>query len=96
MPLGIPHSRFLGGPDVWTEADRDKALAWTHQQRCTCSRCGTRPEEWDPDRGGRRDAYVFVPSICPGCEPMERTQDVLGGEEWKGQRGKQIKVRRAT
>ena len=95
-PKGLAHSRFLGGPDVWTDEDRNKALAWAHQQNCTCGTCGTRPEEWDPAKGGRRDAYEFTASICPGCEHLERTRDEMGSEDWKGQRGKQVKAVRAS
>ena len=93
-PLGISHSHFLGGPDVWTAADRDKALAWQERKRSTHDRCGTRREEWDPARGGSRHAFEYVPDVCPGCEALERTEAVMSGPEWQGQRGKTIKIRR--
>jgi hypothetical protein len=92
-PRGISHSHFLGGPDAWTDDDRDKALAWADRDRRTHV-CGTRREEWDPAQGGRRDAYEFLPAVCPGCEALERAQAVMGGAEWQGQRGKTILVRR--
>lgn len=70
-------------------------LAWQDRQRRTHSRCGTRPEEWDPAQGGRRDAYEFLPDICPGCEALERTQAFIDSDpELKQQRGKTIKARR--
>lgn len=93
-PRGIPHSQFLGGPPVWTQDDRDKALAWAELDRQTCRGCGTRPAEWEPSKGGDRHAYEFLPDICPGCEQRERTEVVMRGPEWADQRGKTIKVRR--
>lgn len=93
-PRGIPHSHFLGGPPAWTDEDRDKALAWSERERQTHHKCGTRRDEWDPDRGGRRDAYDYLPDVCPGCEALERAEAVLSGSEWQGQRGKTITVRR--
>ncbi len=32
-----------------------------------CGGCGTRPAEWDPERGGRADAYKPEVRQCPGC-----------------------------
>lgn len=93
-PHGVPHSHFLGGPPRWTEDDRNKALAWQDRQRRTHNRCGTRREEWDPAQGGRRDAYEYLPDVCPGCEVLERTEAVMAGPEWQEQRGKTIKVKR--
>lgn len=37
------------------------------RERRTCRGCGTRPEEWDPARGGRADAYRPESRQCPGC-----------------------------
>lgn len=93
---GIPHSHFLGGPPVWSDADRDKALAWQERKRSTHDRCGTRREEWDPSEGGDRQAFEYVPDVCPGCEALERTEAVMSGPEWQGQRGKTIKIRRRS
>ncbi len=60
---GIPHSRFL----AWPASDRDKAI-WMHlRHRQECPGCGTRPDEWDPSRGGRLDAYTAAPVRCRGC-----------------------------
>jgi hypothetical protein len=59
----IPHSEFL----AWPDTDRDKAI-WHHVlKRQACSGCGTRAEEWDPEKGGRTDAYKPMASRCPGC-----------------------------
>jgi hypothetical protein len=93
-PRGIPHSQFLGGPPRWTQQDREKALAWAELDRQTCNRCRTRDEEWDPARGGHRQAYTFEPDVCPGCEPLERAEAVLNSDEWKTQRGRRLRARR--
>jgi hypothetical protein len=69
-PRGIPHSVFLG----WDASDRDKALTWQRRDHATCKRCGTRHEEWDPDDGGRENAYVAVPVQCPGCAERGRVE----------------------
>ncbi len=75
---GISHSHFLGGPQVWTVEDRDKAIWWQHRKACTCGSCGTRPEEWDPKLGGHRQAYAVSEQICGGCEVLQRAQDQQG------------------
>ena len=78
MPRGIPHSVFLGrvvrpGVDPqWTDEDQDKALAFEQEKARCCSGCGTRPEEWDPERGGDRFAYVGARRYCPGCEVLHQ------------------------
>lgn len=36
-----------------------------------CSRCGTRIAEWDPKRGGDRQAYIPQVYLCPGCKGTE-------------------------
>ena len=61
---GIPHSRFLG----WPEIDQDKALAYADYHAGVCKGCGTRAEEWEPERGGDRHAYVASTMTCPGCQ----------------------------
>ncbi|WP_017585479.1 hypothetical protein [Nocardiopsis ganjiahuensis] len=66
----ISHSAFLG----WPKRDRDLAL-WAHiREMETCSGCGTRAEEWDPDRGGSRTAYLPTVSACPGCQRIGERQ----------------------
>jgi hypothetical protein len=63
LAYSIPHSTFLS----WPASDRDKAI-WHHiRNRQACPGCGTRPEEWDPKKGGHRDAYHPKPVRCPGC-----------------------------
>ncbi|GLY81834.1 hypothetical protein [Actinoallomurus iriomotensis] len=55
----------------WSQDDRDKAI-WTWlRERQTCSSCGTRPDEWDPKRGGDRRAYVAQVEICRGCQAVQ-------------------------
>lgn len=76
----ISHSEFLS----WSQDDRDKAI-WQHvRERSACSRCGTRPEEWDESRGGHRRAYVAVEKWCGGCEQIEAKQASLTGDEGRG------------
>jgi hypothetical protein len=70
----IPHSHFLGGPAVWTPADRDKAIWWQVRQAETCRACGTRPDEWDPNLGGHRRAYAVEERVCAGCEVLQRAE----------------------
>lgn len=76
----IPHSAFL----AWDSDDRDKAITWHLRQAETCPRCGTRPDEWEPERGGRRHAYVGEIRQCTGCVVKERTEDA---PEMDGGRG---------
>ncbi len=70
MPLGIPHSAFLG----WDSDDQDKALAWQSLQARACPSCRTRPEEWDPEAGGDRNAWEVEETYCPGCARMQLAQ----------------------
>lgn len=62
----IPHSVFL----AWDKSDRDKAIWWHVRQREACPSCGTRRDEWDPEKGGREDAYVAAARRCKGCEAI--------------------------
>lgn len=81
MPLGLPHSAFL----TWDDDDQDKALAWRLEQAARCGRCRTRRDEWDPARGGDRDAYVSDVSRCPGCERLDHAaRDLRGHEDTHG------------
>jgi hypothetical protein len=89
-PRGIPHSWFLGGPHRWTEDDRNKALAWQELQRQTCV-CGTRGEEWNPAKGGSRDAYEAEIVTCPGCAAIERAQE---DESTRTLKGRQVRLRK--
>jgi len=57
------HSEFL----ALSQDDRDKAIWQYLRERQACPHCGTRSEEWDPDAGGRRDAYVATLMECEGC-----------------------------
>lgn len=77
---GIPHSEFLS----WRPTDRDKAVWWELRQRSTCQSCGTRQEEWDPDRGGSRDAYRADLHQCAGCVERQRAEDAPDLKEQRG------------
>lgn len=65
------HSEFL----AYGQDDRDKAIWQYIRERQTCSHCGTRPDEWDPDKGGSRNAYVGTIHRCQGCVVIERTEE---------------------
>ena len=75
-PRGIPHSHFLGGPDVWTQEDREKALAWHQRELERCPHCGTHPDEWDPDKGGSPHAREPGLRHCRGCEVSAQAGDL--------------------
>lgn len=90
----ISHSHFLGGPRLWTQDDRDKAIAWQIRQAETCRSCGTHPAEWDERKGGHRHAYEAVIRICPGCEVRERTEVELQEGKYKKVRGKLVVMKR--
>jgi hypothetical protein len=72
--IGISHSHFLGGPPVWTELDRQKAVWFEIYERERCSSCGTRPAEWDPAHGGHDEAYVATLHKCWGCAALAEEQ----------------------
>jgi hypothetical protein len=79
----VRHSEFL----AWSDSDRDKAL-WQHIRAVTtCKQCGTRPEEWDPERGGHRRAYRGVITDCEGCIVIEQTTEA---PQMKQGRGKKV------
>lgn len=84
----IPHSQLLD----WSRPDREKAVWWHLRQAEACPSCGTRAEEWDPKRGGDRNAYSAVLHRCRGCEVSGRTED---SEEFKkAGRGVSVQLRR--
>lgn len=76
----IRHSEFLS----WDADDRDKAVWHYVRERQTCRSCGTRPEEWDPARGGHHHAYVAESERCRGCEVRQAAEASLTGEEGRG------------
>src|ERR1700750_180381 len=84
VPLGIPHSFFLGGPNRWTDLDQDKALAWNREQRQQCATCKTRKDEWEKDP----DRYVGNIERCHGCERLEQEQENV--QQMKGAKGLKI------
>lgn len=43
-------------------------MAQLQHDAVTCPRCGTRPDEWDPEQGGSHFAYEPREDICRGCE----------------------------
>lgn len=69
-PLGIPLSTFLS----WPEHDQDAALLWQAHESKRCHNCGTHPYDWNPDKGGRRHAYLAQVVRCPGCSVVDSAQ----------------------
>lgn len=47
------------------------------RERQTCSGCGTRGAEWDPEHGGHRAAYLAAVRRCPGCQQVAARQEQL-------------------
>jgi hypothetical protein len=78
----LSHSEFL----AWDATDRDKAIWIFLRQRQTCPHCGTRPEEWDPDVGGHRAAYVAEFTECQGCVVKGRKEAEPEMAEFRGLR----------
>lgn len=89
-PRGIPHSHFLGGPAVWSQADRDKALWWHMHQLESCPSCGTRKGDWDEDREAFAAEFVH----CRGCEVLGRAQKDLDDHPKQFRRGTRAELRR--
>ena len=71
VPLGIPHSHYLGGPNRWHKDDRLKASAWRLRDSQTCTGCNTRPEEW----AANPDAYTAEVFDCEGCRMIALEQE---------------------
>lgn len=88
----IPHSHFLGGALVWTQADRDKAIQHQLLKAETCSTCGTHPDQWDPTKGGDRHAFVAHVSRCAGCAAIEQQQEALAAAVKSGNAGRGERV----
>jgi hypothetical protein len=84
------HSDFLSH----SADDRDKAIWWFVRQRETCRNCGTRPDEWDETKGGRRNAYHGVIRQCPGCVVVERTEEAPQMQSGRGMHVAMMKVPR--
>jgi hypothetical protein len=87
----LPHSVFLG----WDLDDRDKALWWLIHKRQACPNCGTRPDEWDEDRGGDMHAYEAQPYHCRGCEVQAQGEEWFEKHRTQMRRGTSMRLRRA-
>ena len=79
----LPHSAFL----AWPTVDQDKAVAYERWLAGVCAGCGTRAEDWDPDRGGHRYAYTAEVMTCAGCavrddlrHQLAESEDERGGQ----------------
>ena len=86
----ISHHEFLG----WPQVSRDKAIWWHIREAQTCKNCGTREEEWDPDRGGDRYAYGAEIRRCRGCEVKQMGEEGVSGNVAEYGRGIYIAMRK--
>ena len=86
MPLGIPHSVFLGRivgsvDPYWLNDDQDKAVAWNNEKAEICASCGTRDADWRDEKGRVLfpAPYEVISRICAGCEQIEnfKAQDKI-------------------
>jgi hypothetical protein len=85
--FGIPHSFFLGGPHVWTEEDRDAAIAFDVVRSMRCPHCGTFADEWvDPRTGLTHGTPPYVTKVvqCWGCSEREEELKDLRGKQERG------------
>lgn len=80
---GIPHSRFLS----WDKEDQDKMITWVLEQRLTCEKCGTRHDEWDPEKGGDLHAYYAQTFTDFGCKVVEDAYDAARKNSLKDRDG---------
>lgn len=80
----ISHSHFLGGPQVWTDTDRDKAIWWHIRSAEACGSCGTRRAEWLDENGKWRRAFAAEKVRCYGCEAKEVAEKSLKEADGKG------------
>jgi hypothetical protein len=80
VPKGLPHSVFLGrvvGPadPMWTDADRDKALAYERAMADLCPSCRTRMSVWEQERLSDTPPYVGQQRRCDGCQALRQEED---------------------
>ena len=93
--LHIPHSHFLGGPNVWTDLDRAKVRAYRTWKAEVCSGCGTHASEWDPKRGGDRDAYIADLTYCQGCSRLHESRENEMDDETRARGAHQVLIPKA-
>jgi hypothetical protein len=87
-----PPGLFRGGPwpgpgePLWTEADRDEAIALLLEEWDTCRGCGQRlSQATEPDAEGM---YTVDEVMCAGCQVREAVS------EKDSYRGRLLRVRR--
>jgi hypothetical protein len=75
----IPYSHFQGGPRIWDDADRAKAIAHEHFLKTICQRCGrSRSDYYDhEDQPLEEPLWAVVVRRCSGCEDMGRLEKQL-------------------
>lgn len=93
---GIPHSHFLGGPLEWSELDRAKALAYVAYESTRCPDCRVREQEWNPDLGGNRDAYIGDSRRCETCRRAEDESENIHTLPEAERKGLKVVLRRNT
>lgn len=81
---GVPRSLFLGAPlpapgePLWTEEDRDWALALIALEADRCGGCGQPRSESTHSRN--EFAYTAEPQRCHACAAMEKAARTFGGD----------------
>lgn len=93
IPLSIYYGREVSpGEAVWLPEDRDYVTAYVIEQSLYCPECGTRPDEWDVDVGGRPDAYIAESYRCRGCELREIESALWFREDAADRSGIKVKL----
>lgn len=59
----------------WPESDQQDALGWSAYESRRCRECGTHPDDWNPDVGGRKHAWHAEMRECKGCVETQRLAD---------------------
>jgi hypothetical protein len=55
----------------WPDSDREKILTHLIEKKLACPDCGTREDEWNPQKGGLLHAYHTERFTCRNCANIE-------------------------
>lgn len=89
-PHGVGWLEFLS----WPKVSRDAAILWQQHRAEVCTGCGTHPDEWNPARGGRPDAFEMGPTHCRGCEVRAQAEEQFERDRKRYRRGTTMVMRR--
>lgn len=83
----IPYSHWRGGPPVWTDEDRAKAIAWRRYEQATCPKCKTRREDWVDEEGHLLDDPTWTVTFdqCHGCQQFHEGEKFLDSKDGRPQ-----------